>query len=232
MSDGSPNLSLRDARAKAYSIPLEDYHVADPALFQADAMWPTSSGCAKRTRSTTRSKGTRRRALLVDHPLQRHHGRRHQPQVFSSDADHRRHHHPPTSTRTSSCRCSSPWTRPSTTCSARPSARSSRRPQPGQAGGIIRERVRRDPRHLPIGEEFDWVDKVSIELTTMTLATLFDFPLGDRRKLTRWSDVATASPESGIVESEEPAAPSCWSASPTSPISGTSGSTSPSRPAT
>jgi len=35
------------------------------------------------------------------------------------------------------------------------------------------------------------------------LATLFDFPWEDRRKLTRWSDVATASEESGIIESEE-----------------------------
>ena len=37
----------------------------------------------------------------------------------------------------------------------------------------------------------------------MMLATLFDFPFEDRRKLTRWSDVATAGPETGIVESEE-----------------------------
>jgi cytochrome P450 len=35
------------------------------------------------------------------------------------------------------------------------------------------------------------------------LATLFDFPFEDRRKLTRWSDVATAAPESGIIESED-----------------------------
>ena len=54
---------------------------------------------------------------------------------------------------------------------------------------------------LPVGEEIDWVDLVSIELTTMTLATLFDFPWEDRRKLTRWSDVATATPESGVVSS-------------------------------
>jgi cytochrome P450 len=35
------------------------------------------------------------------------------------------------------------------------------------------------------------------------LATLFDFPFEERQKLTRWSDVATAVPGSGIVESEE-----------------------------
>lgn len=43
---------------------------------------------------------------------------------------------------------------------------------------------------LPLGEEFDWVDKVSIELTTQMLAILFDFPWEDRRKLTIWSDYA------------------------------------------
>jgi cytochrome P450 len=68
---------------------------------------------------------------------------------------------------------------------------------------IIRERAGAILDSLPVGETFDWVDKVSIELTTMTLATLFDFPWEDRRKLTRWSDVATANPKSGLVESEE-----------------------------
>ncbi len=43
---------------------------------------------------------------------------------------------------------------------------------------------------LPYGETFDWVDKVSIELTTQMLAILFDFPWEDRRKLTFWSDWA------------------------------------------
>lgn len=69
--------------------------------------------------------------------------------------------------------------------------------------GLIRERVCTILDGLPIGEEFDWVEEVSIELTTQMLATLFDFPFEDRRKLTRWSDVATANEESGIVESEE-----------------------------
>lgn len=43
---------------------------------------------------------------------------------------------------------------------------------------------------LPWGETFDWVDKVSIELTTQMLAILFDFPWEERRKLTYWSDWA------------------------------------------
>ena len=68
----------------------------------------------------------------------------------------------------------------------------------------IRERCATILDSLPIGEEFDWVDKVSIELTTQMLATLFDFPWEDRRKLTRWSDVATAAPDSGIFSSSDP----------------------------
>ena len=68
---------------------------------------------------------------------------------------------------------------------------------------IIRERVCDILDSLPVGETFNWVDKVSIELTTQMLATLFDFPWEDRRKLTRWSDVATANEESGLVESED-----------------------------
>lgn len=68
---------------------------------------------------------------------------------------------------------------------------------------LIRERTREVLDSLPEGEAFDWVDTVSIELTTRMLATLFDFPFEERRKLTRWSDVATAVPGSGVVESEE-----------------------------
>ena len=56
---------------------------------------------------------------------------------------------------------------------------------------LIRERTVKVLDSLPVGEPFDWVDNVSIELTTMMLATLFNFPFEDRRKLTRWSDVAT-----------------------------------------
>ncbi|KTE27215.1 MULTISPECIES: cytochrome P450 [unclassified Sphingopyxis] len=41
---------------------------------------------------------------------------------------------------------------------------------------------------LPVGKPFDWVEKVSIELTTDMLAILFDFPWEDRHNLTRWSD--------------------------------------------
>lgn len=41
---------------------------------------------------------------------------------------------------------------------------------------------------LPVGAPFDWVERVSIELTTGMLAKIFGFPWEDRAKLTRWSD--------------------------------------------
>lgn len=55
----------------------------------------------------------------------------------------------------------------------------------------IRERVCNILDSLPTDKEFNWVDLVSIELTTQMLATLFDFPFEDRRLLTHWSDTAT-----------------------------------------
>jgi cytochrome P450 len=75
---------------------------------------------------------------------------------------------------------------------------------------LIRERVIEILDGLPLDETFDWVDRVSIELTTSMLATLFDFPQEDRRKLTFWSDMATASPvqvgATGVTEEERQAA--------------------------
>ncbi len=55
-------------------------------------------------------------------------------------------------------------------------------------GEAIRKRTRELLDTLPVGEDFDWVDTVSIELTTQMLAILFDFPWADRRLLTLWSD--------------------------------------------
>jgi len=57
---------------------------------------------------------------------------------------------------------------------------------------LIRERTCRVLDSLPRNETFNWVDKVSIELTTMMLATLFDFPQEERRLLTHWSDMVTS----------------------------------------
>jgi cytochrome P450 len=75
-----------------------------------------------------------------------------------------------------------------------------------QMESLIRERAARVLDGLPRNEEFNWVDKVSIELTSMMLATLFDFPVEERRQLVHWSDVITADledPKSPIRTEEE-----------------------------
>ncbi|MFK7964936.1 MAG: cytochrome P450 [Burkholderiaceae bacterium] len=63
----------------------------------------------------------------------------------------------------------------------------------------IRERTCKVLDELPRDVEFDWVETVSIELTTLMLATLFDFPLEDRKLLTYWSDVATVDLTAGTA---------------------------------
>lgn len=65
---------------------------------------------------------------------------------------------------------------------------------------LIRERTEMVLDSLPRGETFNWVEKVSIPLTTMMLATLFDFPFEERDKLTFWSDA-------GICDFDAPDAP-------------------------
>ena len=63
--------------------------------------------------------------------------------------------------------------------------------------GLIRERICDVLDNLPVNEEFDWVKRVSVELTARMLATLFDVPQEDRYKLIGWSDVV-----GGVADSE------------------------------
>ncbi|WP_422342874.1 cytochrome P450 [Parasphingorhabdus sp.] len=67
----------------------------------------------------------------------------------------------------------------------------------------VRQRTAEVLDSLPIGEPFDWVEKLSIELTTGMLAKLFDFPWEERDKLTYWSnmlgDVELVHQEGGIA---------------------------------
>lgn len=63
---------------------------------------------------------------------------------------------------------------------------------PGEVAAMkdeVRTRTGEVLDSLPLGQPFDWVEKVSIELTTGMLAKLFDFPWERRHKLTWWSDM-------------------------------------------
>lgn len=67
----------------------------------------------------------------------------------------------------------------------------------------IRERTQQLLDSLPVGETFNWVDEVSVELTLRLLATLVDYPFEDRHRLLYWSNVSTGFPGDGVVESWE-----------------------------
>lgn len=70
---------------------------------------------------------------------------------------------------------------------------------------LIREQVCTILDSVPRNEEFNWVDTVSRELTVQMLATLFDFPFEDRHLLSKWSDAATASEQTGVAGVDEEA---------------------------
>ncbi|MBQ0771982.1 MAG: cytochrome P450 [Sphingomonadales bacterium] len=71
----------------------------------------------------------------------------------------------------------------------------------------VRQRTADVLDSLPVGEAFDWVERLSIELTTGMLAKLFDFPWEERDKLTLWSnklgDVELIHEEDGIARRNE-----------------------------
>ncbi|RAK63398.1 cytochrome P450 [Phenylobacterium kunshanense] len=202
MDDGS--LEFKEATAaEVWNAPLESLDPAQPALFQADAMWPIFERLRKEDPvhytaehefgpywSITKYNDIM--AVDTNH------------QVFSSDfmkggitiaggqanmdplpmfiaMDPPKHD----------------VQRKAVSPAVAPPALAAMAPQ-------IRERAAGILDNLPIGEEFDWVDLVSKELTAMTLATLFDAPQADRRKITYWSDVVTCAPAPGaLVETLE-----------------------------
>jgi cytochrome P450 len=206
MADGSPIIAdsqkARAAREQAYATPIEDFHVGDPELFRTDTHWPWFERLraedpvhwCKDSEFGPYWSVTRFNDIMA---VDTNHA------VFSSDAglggitirdarmDLRRPSFiamdPPR--HDAQRKVVSPVVAPHNLAAMEP---------------IIRERAGKILDELPVGETFDWVDRVSIELTTQMLATLFDFPFDERRKLTHWSDVATTLPiKGGLVETEE-----------------------------
>ncbi len=200
MPDGSTLIAA--ARDQAWSTPLEDFNVADPELFVTDSHWPWF----ERLRAEDPVHFCRdsefgpywsvtRYADIME--VDTNHG------VFSSESalggitirDARQDLRRPSfiamdpPRHDAQRKVVSPIVSPANLATMEP---------------IIRERAAKILDALPIGETFDWVDRVSIELTTQMLATLFDFPFEERRKLTHWSDVATTQPMPGaLVETED-----------------------------
>ncbi len=187
-----------EAEAKAWSMPIEEINVADPALFSAGAELPYFARL--------------RRDAPVHYQPEHEFGpywsvTRYQD-IMAVDTDHETFSSQPSITIAEP---EEDFRLPMFIAMDPPKHDAQRKTVSPVVSGpnlhalepLIRERAGKILDSLPIGETFDWVDKVSIELTAMTLATLFDIPQEDRRKLTRWSDVATAREDSGVIESQE-----------------------------
>ena len=201
MADG--NLAnLAQARDDAYATPLEKLDPAQPALFQADTMWPIF----ERLRAEDPVHYT------AEHEFGPYWSITKYNDIMAIDTDHNRF--------------SSDFLKGGITIASGqanmdplpmfiamdPPKHDVQRKVVSPAVSpmnlqvmepLIRERAAAILDSLPIGEEFDWVELVSKELTGMTLATLFDMPQADRRKLVYWSDVVTAAPGQGLIDTIE-----------------------------
>ncbi|NIJ41896.1 cytochrome P450 [Parvibaculum indicum] len=193
-------LDKDEAHDAAYSQPLEALDPAQPALFQADAMWPYFERLRKEdpVHYTAESEFGPYWSITKYHDIvavDTNH------QVFSSDfmkggitIGGGQANFDPLPMFIAMDPPKHDVQRKAVSPAVAPNALAEMAPQ-------IRERAAGILDGLPIGEEFDWVDLVSKELTAMTLATLFDAPQEDRRKITYWSDVVTAAPmPGGLVE--------------------------------
>jgi len=192
---------LRAAREAAYSTPLADFHPGAPQLFRNDTLWPYFERLRKEepvhycTKSPIEPYWSVTKYNDIMH-VDTNHG------IFSSDV----------SLGGISIRdVPSGYDWPSFIAMDQPRHSAQRKTVSpmftpkhlDELAILIRGRTGKVLDSLPRNETFNFVDLVSIELTTQMLATLFDFPFEERRKLTRWSDVSTALPKGGIVDSEE-----------------------------
>jgi cytochrome P450 len=200
MSDGAVDLKA-EARAAAYAIPLDQLNVADPVLFRNDTFWPYFERLRKEDPVHYHPEG-----LHEDGPywsVTKYND------IMAVDTNHEAFSSEPSITIFDP---KEDFTLPMFIAMDPPKHDVQRKTVSPivsphnlhQLEPLIRGRIQKTLDALPIGEPFDWVDKVSIELTTQMLATLFDFPWEERRKLTRWSDVATAGADSGLFSSTDP----------------------------
>jgi cytochrome P450 len=201
MADGSMKLA-QDARAKAYATPLKDFQVADIELFRTDTHWPWFERlrredpvhyCADSEYGPYWSITKYDDIVAVDGDHE----------SFSSDSE--RGGITIFDAREARARSSFIGLDPPLHDAQRKvvtpmfSSASMAAMEP-----LIRQRAAKILDELPVGETFDFVDQVSIELTSQMLATLFDFPFEDRRLLPRTSDLILTTPgPDGLVETEE-----------------------------
>jgi cytochrome P450 len=198
MADG--NLAqLKTAREQAYALPLDEINPAQPELFQSDTMWPYFERLRKEdpVHYTAESQYGPYWSITKYNDIMavdtNHQAFSSEPAITIVDPDFEQGPLPMFIAMD-----------PPKHDVQRKTVSPAVSPANLQVlGPLIRERAGKILDSLPVGEEFDWVDKVSMELTAMTLATLFDMPQEDRRRLTYWSDVVTAVPGHGLIDTME-----------------------------
>jgi len=200
MPDGSKTVA-EAARARAYATPLKDFQVADAELFRSDTLWPwferlraedpvhlTEGGPQGRYWSVTRHADI----VAVDS----HHG------VYSSSGElggvMLDDAYEPSNA--SSFIVLDPPMHDAQRRAVMPMFSSE---SMAQLEPLIRERAGKILDELPVGETFDFVDRVAVELTSQMLATLFDYPFEHRRALPRISDMILAGPQPGATLEQE-----------------------------
>src|SRR5579872_16315 len=201
MADGS-QIAAEEARARAYATPLGEFNPADPSLFRNDTLWPWF----ERLRAEDPVHYTAESEFGAYWSVTKHRD------IIAVDSNHGVF----SSSSINGGIAVSDGYQPEETSNfiaLDPPMHDDQRKvvAPMFTSGsinameaIIRERAAKILDELPRGETFDFVDKVAVELTSQMLATLFDYPFEDRRKLPRCSDLILATPEpGGIVESEE-----------------------------
>jgi cytochrome P450 len=189
-----PSLTVAEAaRVRAYSTPLKRFQVADPELFRSDTLWPWFERLRAEDPVHLTKRGPHGRYWSVTR----------QADIIAVDSNHavfssaselggislRDNRAPREAANFISL---DPPTHDAQRRAVMPmfSSESMALLEP-----LIRERAARILDELPVGETFDFVDKVAVELTSQMLATLFDYPFELRRNLTRCSDLILVSPE-------------------------------------
>jgi cytochrome P450 len=191
----------RDARERAYSTPLKDFHVADVSHFTTDTHWPWFERlrredpvhyCADSEYGAYWSVTRFHDIVTVDS----------NHEVFSSDSSRG---------GIMIADAFEPSADSSFIALDPPDHDAQRKvvtPTFSTAGmaamePLIRERAAAILDELPVGETFDFVDRVSIELTSQMLATLFDYPFDQRRNLPKISDMALSGPPPADMTMEQ-----------------------------
>jgi len=191
MADDASQLA-QDARARAYATPLDRFHVADPQLFVTDTHWPWF----ERLRNEDPIHYTASSEFGPYWSVTRY------ADIVAVDSNHEAFSSQSELGGIMIADGFEPNAQSSFIALDPPDHDAQRRvvtPMFSTASmanlePLIRERAGKILDELPRHETFDFVDRVSIELTSQMLATLFDFPFEERRLLPQASDIILSAP--------------------------------------